>query len=44
MGISRLLDTLAGAVERVDALRDEVLSATDDLCRHIHHDLPKPAE
>jgi hypothetical protein len=43
-GISRLLDALAGAVERGDELRDEVLSATDDLCRHIHHYLPKPDE
>jgi hypothetical protein len=39
-GISRLLDALTGAVERVD----EVLSATDDLCRHIHDYLPKPDE
>lgn len=43
-GISRLLDALAGSLERKDELRDEVLSAADDLSRHIHHYIPKPDE
>jgi hypothetical protein len=43
-GISRLLDALAGSLERGDELRYEVLSAADDLSQHIHHYVPKPDE
>jgi hypothetical protein len=41
-GITRLLDALAESLERGDDLRDEVLSAADDLSQHIHHYIPKP--
>jgi hypothetical protein len=41
-GVARLLDALAESLERGDVLRDEVLSAADDLSRHIYHYVPKP--
>ena len=40
LGIARLLDALADTLHSGDRLRHDVVTATDELARHIHRYVP----